>query len=116
MGLTAARGEANRRGSEHGSTPLRAALAISLVFLSATCAFSQGQRLQQINAAVKACVEVVNAGDDLLSHLEAYYDPAAGKVYYNVAPTFNGVLLRLRSAWPSAAFRFIRKREEECVQ
>jgi hypothetical protein len=27
--------------------------------------------LQQINAGVKACVEVVNAGDDLLPHLEA---------------------------------------------
>jgi hypothetical protein len=70
-----------------GSTPLGAALAICLVFLSAP-ALSQGQHLQQINAAVKACVEVVNAGNDLLPHLEAYYDPAAGKVYYNVAPNF----------------------------
>jgi hypothetical protein len=71
-----------------GSTPLGAALAISLLFLSTPCALSQGQHLQQINAAVKTCVEVVNAGDDLLPHLEAYFDPAAGKVYYNVAPNF----------------------------
>jgi hypothetical protein len=37
----------------------------------------------------------LNAGDDLLSRLEAYYDPAAGKVYYNVAPN---------SQWRAIAF------------
>jgi hypothetical protein len=56
--------------------------AIALVFLSATRALS-GPSAQQINAAVKACIEVARAHGD--PDFDAYFNTATGSVQYNAS-------------------------------
>ena len=65
------------------------ALAIALVFLSATRAFSDPD-LQQINAAVKACVGVSRAQENKgqVWHFDAYYNAATGRVHNNIESNF----------------------------
>jgi hypothetical protein len=71
---------------------LRGALAIALVFLNTTRAFAD-PNVEQINAAVKACVAATNATDDRPSnphnwHFDAYYNAATGKVQNNLEYVF----------------------------
>jgi hypothetical protein len=71
---------------------LRGALTIALVFLNTTRAFAD-PNVQQINAAVKACVEATNAHDDRPPnpnnwHFDAYYNAANGMVQNNVEYNF----------------------------
>lgn len=62
-------------------------VAIALVFLNATHAFSDPS-VEQINAVVKACIEVANAqnvGNPNVGkwHFDAYYNAATGRVHNN---------------------------------
>ncbi len=62
------------------------ALAIALVFLNATRAFS-GPSEEQINAAIKTCVAVTRAGEvqqGIKPYFDAYYNAATGAVHNNV--------------------------------
>ena len=69
------------------------ALAIALVFLNGTRAFSDPSA-EQINAVVKACVEVSRASDPADPsiknqwHFDAYYNAATGSVHNNVQYNF----------------------------
>jgi hypothetical protein len=70
---------------------IEGALAIALVFLSATRAFSDpSPSAQQITAAVKACVEAVNTQELKKNpqgtyHFDAYYNAATGSIDNNLA-------------------------------
>jgi hypothetical protein len=69
------------------------ALAIALVFLNGTRAFSDPSA-EQINAVVKACVEVSRASDPADPsiknqwHFDAYYNAATGRFHNNVQYNF----------------------------
>jgi hypothetical protein len=71
-----------------------------IVAIIATPTFSQS--VQQIKAAVKACVEVVNENDDRPSnpnnwHFDAYYNPTTGKVVNN-ASTAAGASIQFQTS------------------
>ena len=67
---------------------LRGALAIALVFLNATRAFSEPSA-EQINAGVKACVDAVNAQElkrnpQVTFRFDAYYNAATSRIHNNL--------------------------------
>ena len=64
-------------------------VVIALVFLSATPAFSDPS-VEQLNTAVKACVEVTRRGENpgQTWHFDAYYNAGDGSVHNNAEYVF----------------------------
>ena len=64
-------------------------VVMALVFLSAIPAFSDPS-VEQLNTAVKACVEVTRRGENpgQTWHFDAYYNAGDGSVHNNVEYVF----------------------------
>ena len=66
------------------------AFAIAIMVLSATRVFS-APSAQEIDAAVKACVEVVNAESRPYKRFDVYYDQTTGRLNYNMELDYQGL-------------------------
>src|SRR6185437_15526207 len=67
-----------------------AAFAIAIMVLSAMRVFS-APSAPAIDAAVKACVEVVHAESRPFKRFDAYYDQTTGGVHYNMGLDYQGL-------------------------